>query len=101
MEKNEQVYTYFLNELKVNPKVADILYSKITKYEDIYMEFLEWLKIRNFESLKLLEIEGYTSKQIHESFPHFTGIGVFNVLVDLRDNRDRTIENIKNGFPRK
>lgn len=101
MEKKEKVYKYLLEELKVNSKLADNLYAKITKYEDIYMNFLEWLEKKSFENLSPLEIEGYTPKQMYVSFPHFTGIGIFNIFVDLRDNKERTLQNIKNGFPRK
>lgn len=101
MDNKEMVYDYLLNELQVKEKLADILYTKITKYEDIYNNFLEWLNKRDFSELSPLVIEDYTPQQISESFPSFTGIGVFNIFVDLRDNKEKTIENIKKGFPRK
>ena len=40
MDNKEIVYDYLLNELQVKEQLADILYAKITKYEDIYNNFL-------------------------------------------------------------
>jgi len=94
------VYKYLQEELNQNQTISDILYKKISKYPDIYDEFCKWLKTRDYESVSLTD-EGYTPFIIANKFPKFTGIGVFNVFVDLRDNKEKTLDNILKGFPRK
>lgn len=101
MEQKELVYKYLKDELSLNDKVADLMFNKVSKYEDIYANFLEWLETRDYASLSVLEIEGYTPQKIATEFTHFQAIGVFNLFVDLRDNKERTLKAIKDGFPRK
>lgn len=97
----EIVSKYFKEELKLNDNVSMLMYKKISKYQDIFEMFCKWLETRNYEEFNELMIEGYTPLSIHTSFPSFKGIGVFNVFVDLRDNKEKTLDNIKRGFPRK
>ena len=101
MTVKDKIYEYFINELKVSNRVADILFNKINIYDDIYSCFVIWLDNRDYSQFDYLEIEGYTAKNIKQKFPFFKGIGVFNILVDLRDNKEKTLELIAKGFPRK
>ena len=101
MDNKEMVYKYFLEELKVNQKVSDTLFTKVSKYEDIFNSFVKWLNERSFENILEPEIEGFTPKYIGEKYPHLKGIGVFNVFVRLKDDKEKTLDLIKKGFPRK
>ena len=75
---------YCTEELDVSPSEAKRLFEKVSKYNDIYLEFLKWLDIRKFTNV--LKIAGYSSEQIHELAPSLSGIGVYNFMVTLRDN---------------
>lgn len=101
MTEKDKIYEYFTNELEVTERVANLLFNKITKHDDIYVSFLKWLDTRDYLLCDDIEVEGFTANIIKQKFPFFEGIGVFNILVDLRDNTQKTLEAIEKGFPRK
>ncbi len=92
----DKVLDYCTKELRVFPEEADRLFKKISKYEDIYSEFLNWLSNRNY--IDGIRVESYSGKQIHELAPNLSGIGVYNFLVTLRDNPELAREIIQSGF---
>ena len=95
MDKN-RVFKYCTEELKVSLSEAERLFKKVSKYEDIYSEFLNWLDTHNYASE--VKIAGYSSRQIHELAPNLSGIGVYNFMVTLRDNPDLAQEIIQSRF---
>lgn len=92
----EKVIEYCIEELKVTPSEAERLFEKVSKYEDIYSEFLNWLDTQNYTDR--IKIADYSSKQIHELAPNISGIGVYNFMVTLRDNPELAGEIIQSGF---
>lgn len=95
MDKNK-VLKYCAEELEVSPSEAERLFKKVSKYEDIYLEFMNWLD--NREYVDGIRIENYSSEQIHTLAPHLSGIGVYNFMVTLRDNPELAKKIIESGF---
>lgn len=98
---DKEIYDYLVNEKGRPEIVAEKLAEKIMKHEDIKKEFIEWLKVRNFNMPNPLEISGYTARDISEIAPHLSGIGVYNFMATLRDNPDYAKQRIAEGFVRK
>lgn len=87
---------YCKQELKVTANESERLFGKVSKYEDIYSEFLNWLDNRKY--INGIKIEGYSSEQIHILAPNLSGIGVYNFMVTLRDNPELAQKIIQSGF---
>ena len=100
-EMKQKVLDYFKNELKLGEKAVEMMLIKVSKYDDIYESFLVWLEERVFDNIETPCICEYNPKKLSEKFSHLQGIGIFNLMVDLRDNQDITIEKIKQGLKRK
>lgn len=81
-----------------NPVVAGNLTAKVTKYDDIKQELMNWLKTREFKD-DGLEIEGYRAKDIAKLAPFMDGVGVYNFMVDLRETSEVAKKHIADGFP--
>ena len=95
----EIVKKYFTEELGEGDVVAEILYNKVSKYEDIYAEFLYWLKNRTFVKENPVTIDGYTAQNVFEGFDDLLEIGAFGALVSLRTNHDEMLAYMKAGMP--
>lgn len=92
----DKVLEYCTKELRVSPEEAERLFKKVSKYEDIYSEFLSWIDNRKYTNGII--VEDYSSEQIHELAPSLSGIGVYNFMVTLRDNPELAREIIQSGF---
>lgn len=97
MEK--AIIDYLTTEKKQKPAVATMLCEKVSRYDDIKSEFLEWLDKRNFNLDHAVTIEGYSAADIHRLAPFLDGIGVYNFLVTLREKPDFAKKIIAQGFP--
>lgn len=97
----EKIISYFVNEKGVTEVVAKVLSKNISKYQDIKDEFIYWIDNRSFQLQNPVEINGYNASIIHKKAPFLDAAGVYNLLVTLRDNPDKALEYLKNGFPRK
>lgn len=95
MNKNK-VLEYCTKELRVSPEEAERLFEKVSKYEDIYSEFLSWIDNRKYTNGII--VGDYSSEQIYELAPSLSGIGVYNFMVTLRDNPELAREIIQSGF---
>ena len=99
MVKNEvELEKYLVSELKVTGRQLILMSDKIKKYDDIYNEFLYWLKNRSYDMPSPLIINGYTAKQISRLNPSFSGIGVYNFLITLREKPEQAKQYIESGF---
>ena len=74
--------------------------KKLLKYDDIAAEFGAYLDKRSFESENPLEIEGYTAKKLSEIAP-LDPAGIYAFMVSLRDEKEKALDTINKGFPRK
>lgn len=93
----EKVERYLRDEKGVDSEVVRArLWKKVSKYDDILREFGEWLETREYTSEVV--VGGYDARKIYELVPMLNGIGVFNFLVDLRENPDQAKQTIADGF---
>ena len=92
----DKVLEYCTKELRVSPEEAERLFKKVSKYEDIYSEFLSWIDNRKYTNGII--VGDYSSEQIYELAPDLSGIGVYNFMVTLRDNPELAREIIQSGF---
>ena len=96
----DKILKYYIEEKKVTAVVANVLSKKLLKYEDIATEFSLYLDRRNFDFENPVEIEGYTAKKLSEIAP-LDAAGVYAFMVTLRDDKEKALDTIKKGFPRK
>lgn len=98
MESEQKIWQYLVGEKKCTEAVAHMQLDKIVKYDDIKDEFLHWLDRRDYIVEDPVVVEGYNALAIVDRAPMLDGIGVFNMLVDLRDRPKEAKEVIAGGF---
>ena len=96
----DKILKYYLEEKKVTPVVANVLMKKILKYGDIANEFSMYLDTRSFRFENALVVEGYTAEKLSQISP-LDAAGVYAFMVTLRDDKEKALDTIKKGFPRK
>lgn len=94
-----KITTYFIENKKMTPVVAEVLAKSLEKYDDIKGEFIHWIDTNSFECDNSIEVGGYTAGTIHEMAPHLDGAGVYNFMVTLREKPEKAREYIESGFP--
>ena len=84
------------------PKV--ILDQKIKmfdKHKDIAAEFEKWITTQKYVIDDAVTVEGYTAKRLAETSDYLNGEGAFVILVELRENPKKALEQIAKGVKRK
>jgi len=94
-----KITTYFIENKKMTPVVAEVLAKSLEKYDDIRNEFIYWIDNNSFDSDNAISVDGYTAKNIYEMAPHLDGAGVYNFMVTLRERPDKAQDIIDKGFP--
>lgn len=97
----QKLMNYFIEEKKQTEQVAKLLTRSLLKYSDIAEEFCYWLDNRQYKKENMLIINGYSAEDIGSIAKNMDVSGVYNFMVTLRDNPDRAIQTIRDGFPRK
>ena len=92
---------YLIHEKHCSDVQIGGILLKITKYDDIYREFLLWLSQRSYQMKSPIIVEGYSAQNIYDRANFLDGIGVYNFLVDLRDQPDQAKRYLEEGFPRR
>lgn len=98
MDDEDLIQQYIVGEKGYEGIPAEMLFDKITKYKDIRDEFVRWLKERNYDVDDPVVVEGYNALAILDVNPKMDGIGVYNVLVDLRDHPEEMMRMIREGL---
>lgn len=89
---------YLLTELKMPAWHVNNTLNSLKKYQDIYLEFCEWLDSRVLTE-DGLEVEGYSARALLDIQPRLSEVAAYLLLVDLRDDAEQTLEYIKEGLP--
>ena len=106
---DNEIVDYLKNELKMSQELANGQMQRFKHNEDIFDEFKYWFynyKIGNkntisFEVENPVEIQGYTSSILYQKFgDRLHDIGIYNLLISLRENPKETLDLIKRGLPR-
>lgn len=98
MQNLSRILTYLLDEKSCTDIIAEQLAAKLTKYDDIESEFIQWLDTKEFPAESTLSVGGYTAAQIHKLAPVLDGAGVYNFLVTMRDNPGEAERIMTEGF---
>lgn len=96
----ERIITYLVETLNQTERAAKRNFAKLSKYDDIKIEFENWIETQHFPE-QGLQVEGYNALKISELAPFMNGVGVYNFLVTLRDDPNTAKQIIADGFPRK
>lgn len=90
---------YESSNLPKTLKISNI--KRFEKYDDIAIEFEEWLCSKTFKSVDAVTVEGYTARKLSELFPYLNGDGAFILLIELREAPQKALKQIANGFKKK
>ena len=92
MENNDgRVRQYMIEELRMPLMYVEDMLDQLKKYPDLYGEFCGWLLTRRFPE-NGLEIEGYSAMAIAKLQPILSGLAVYLLLINLRDDREKTLQ---------
>lgn len=81
-----------------------LLKQKLLIFErnaDIGEEFAYWIQNRKYKVDDALSIEGYTAEKLSKLSEYLNGEGAFMMLIELRENPKRALDQIAKGFKRK
>lgn len=81
------------------PKILlDQKMKQFGKYPDIAAEFENWIKNNSYKVDETVVVEGYTAKTLSEKSEYLNGEGAFMMLIELRENPDKALSQISEGF---
>lgn len=66
--------------------------------KDIKAEFEYWIETNEYLEDECVEVEGYTAKKIALMSKYTNGETAFVLLVELRENPDKALKQIREGF---
>ena len=97
----EKIVNYLVDVRNQKPEVAAQIALPFEKHDDIRAELEEWITQREYEQDNPLKIEGYTAEMISKLAPFMDGVGVYNLMVTLRERPENGKRIIAEGFKRK
>lgn len=106
---DNEIVDYLKNELKMSQELANEQMQRFERNEDIFDEFKYWFynykndnkNTISFEVENPVEIQGYTASILYQKFgDRLRGIGIYNVLISLRENTEKMLDLIKRDLPR-
>ena len=90
----EEYYT----KAGITPLLLKQKMVKLSKYPDIAEELEYWITQNKYKEDECVVIEGYSAKKISELSKYMNGEGAFMFLIELRENPQKALKKIKNGF---
>lgn len=94
----KEIIKEYYNKAKIMPNLLDLKIEKFEKNEDIANEFAYWIENKKYKTCDCVTINGYTAEKISQFSPYLIGEASFVLLIELRDNPEKTMEKIKKGF---
>lgn len=91
------------NFYEENQIPAVLLKQKIAKFDkhaDIASEFEYWIQNKAYKPDGIF-VDGYTAKRLAAESQYMNGEGAFMMLIELRENPKKALEQIAIGFKRK
>lgn len=70
----------------------------LDRNQDIQAEFEAWIESKLFKEEGFVEVVGYSAKSIAEMSRFVNGEGAFMLLIELRENREKALKRISDGF---
>ena len=97
----EKIVNYLVDVRNQKPEVAAQIVLPFEKHDDIRAELGEWITQRKYPQDNPVMIEGYTAEMISKLAPFMDGVGVYNLMVTLRERPENGKRIIAEGFKRK
>ena len=106
---DNEIVDYLKNELKMGQELVDGQMQRFKHNEDIFDEFKYWFynykngnkNTISFEVENPVEVQSYTASILYEKFgDRLHDIGIYNLLISLRENTEETLDLIKRDLPR-
>ena len=98
MSSDARIRKFLAESQNMSPLAAEELLNKLKKHEDIYREFLEFIKTEEYPENGVKSGE-YTSKILSERLSHFPAQNIYEFMIGLRDNPDQFEKFILEGAP--
>ena len=91
----------FYKDNQAMPLLLKRKMSKFEKHKDIAAEFEYWIRNGKYVHDSPVEIEGYTAEKIAREISNLDGEGTFIMLIELREDPQKALNKLKNGFKQK
>lgn len=72
--------------------------KKFDRNEDVAKEFDEWIKTGKYKAVGAVSEGGYTAKKLAGMSKYLSGEGAFMMLIELRENPEKALAQIEEGF---
>ena len=106
---DNEIVDYLKNNLEISQELVDGQMQRFKHNEDIFDEFKYWFynykngnkNTISFEVENPVEVQSYTASILYEKFgDRLHDIGIYNLLISLRENTEETLDLIKRDLPR-
>lgn len=94
----KEIIKEYYSKAKIMPNLLDSKIEKFEKNEDVANEFAYWIENKKYQSDNCVIINGYTAEKLSQLSPYLVGEASFLLLIELRSNPKKALEQITKGF---
>lgn len=94
---NDLIKEYY-SKVNLVPTLLEQKLAKFERHPDISEEFAYWIANKKYKSTDCITINEYTAEQISKLSPYLIGEASFMLLIELRENPEKAMQQIKKGF---
>ena len=88
----------YYEDNKIPEFLLDQKLKKFDRNKDIAKEFESWIKSGKYRTIGAVSEEGYTAKKLAGMSKYLNGEGAFMMLIELRENPEKALAQIQDGF---
>lgn len=97
---DEEIVKYIMDRFEPKLKSAIKSLLKLSKYTDIYSEFVSVIKSGKWvEQHSAISIENFTAERLNTNYP-LSLLGAYNYLIFLRESPKEALDALDKGLPR-
>ena len=96
---SEKIREYYRNT-KLDKHLVERKIERFTQHKDIMQEFEYWIDTKQYKSDGIV-VEGYSAKSLAQISVFLDGEAAFVYLIELRENPEKALREIANGFKMK
>jgi len=91
----------YYNQVNVMPLLISKKISKLQRHADIQKEFEYWIENKTYISVNTVTVNDYTAQKLATLSEFIDGEGAFMLLIELRENPEKAMRRISDGFQMK
>ena len=91
----------YYKQANAMPLLISTKIEKLQKHSDILSEFEYWIENGAYKKENCVSIDGYTAQKLSELSEFIDGESVFMILIELRENPEKAMRRISDGFKMK